>query len=152
MKTIRIISLVLLAVGFISSARCADDQAKKDLALLQGEWSMVSGSADGQPMPDQMAKQMKRVCNGDELTVTMAGQTYLKAKITLDASKSPKTIDYEMTDGLSKDSKQLGIYEVEGDTFKSCFNKPGAERPSDFKPGEGRTVSVWKRVKAGPAF
>jgi uncharacterized protein (TIGR03067 family) len=110
---------------------------------------MVSGSADGQPMPDEMRNQMKRVCKGDETTTTMGGQMFLKAKITIDPSKSPKTIDYEMTDGFTKGKKQLGIYEVDGDTFRSCFAKPGAERPTDFtsKPGDGRTLSVWKREK-----
>jgi uncharacterized protein (TIGR03067 family) len=125
------------------------DAVKKDLAAMQGEWSMVSGSADGQPMPDDQRKRMKRVCKGDETTTTMSGQVYIKAKITLDPLKKPKTIDYDMTDGFTKGKKQLGIYEVEGDTFKACFGKPGAERPTDFtsKPGDGRTLSVWKRDK-----
>ena len=129
----------------------ADEQAvKNDMASLQGEWTMVSGSADGQPMPEEMLKQMKRVCKGDEATTTMAGRIYLKAKITIDPTKEPKTIDYEMIDGFTKGQRQLGIYEVDGDTFKSCFGKPGAERPTDFtsKPGDGRTLSVWKRQKA----
>ena len=110
---------------------------------------MVSGAADGQPMPEETRKQMKRVCKGDQTTTTMGGQMFIKAKITLDPSKKPKTIDYQMTDGLTKGKKQLGIYEVDGDTFKSCFGKPGAERPTDFtsKPGDGRTLSVWKREK-----
>ncbi|HEY2952855.1 MAG TPA: TIGR03067 domain-containing protein [Verrucomicrobiae bacterium] len=144
-------ALLIGLVAIILSPAWAEDSeaAKKDLALLQGQWSMVSGSADGQPMPDEMRKQMKRVCKGDETTTTMAGQIYIKAKITLDPSKKPKTIDYEMTDGFTKGKTQLGIYEVDGDTFKSCFAKPGAERPTDFtsKPGDGRTLSVWKREK-----
>ena len=100
-------------------------------------------------MPDAMRKQMKRVCKGDEITTTMSGQLFIQAKITLDPSKKPKTIDYQMTGGYTKGQKQLGIYEVDGDTFKSCFSKPGAERPTDFttKPDDGRTVSVWKREK-----
>src|SRR6185503_2021795 len=110
---------------------------KKDLALLQGEWSMVSGAADGQPMPEESRKLMKRICKGDEATTTMGGRIFLKAKITIDPSKKPKTIDYQMTDGFTKGQRQLGIYEVEGDTFKACFGRPGAERPTDFtsKPG-----------------
>ena len=115
---------------------------------------MVSGSADGQPMPDAIRKQMKRIGTGDEVTVLMARQIYIKAKITVDPSKTPKTIDYQMTGGFTKGKTQLGIYELDGDTFKSCFGKPGAERPTDFttKPGDGRTFSVWKREKpAAPA-
>src|SRR5690349_20333496 len=142
MKTIRIAFLIGLAAMFISSTRAEENAAvKKDLALMQGEWSMVSGSADGQAMPDGTRKQMKRVCKGDETTTTMNGRIFIKAKITLDPSKNPKTIDYDMTDGFTKGKKQHGIYEVDGDTFKSCFSKPGAERPVDFtsKPGDGHT-------------
>src|SRR5213593_2388924 len=149
-KTIRIACLIALAAVTISPVSAEDNETvKKDMAQLQGEWSMVSGSADGQTMPDQMLKQMKRICKRDETTTTMAGQLYFKAKITIDPSKKPKTIDYQMTDGFTKGKKQLGIYEVDGDTFRSCFGKPGAERPTDFtsKPGDGRTLSVWKRNK-----
>ena len=150
MKTFRNALLVGLAAFVISQARAGDaEAAKKDLAQLQGEWFMVSGYADGQPMPDAMRKQMKRVCTGDETTVTLAGQVYLKAKIAIDPSKTPKTIDYQMTGGFTKGKTQLGIYELDGDTFKACFGKPGAERPADFtsKPGDGHTLSVWQREK-----
>ena len=150
MKTIRNAFLIGLACAAISLAAAEDNPAtKKDMAQLQGEWSMVSGSADGQPMPEEMRKQMKRVCKGDEITVTTGGQIFLKAKVSIDPSKKPKTIDYEMTGGFTKGKKQLGIYELDGDTFKSCFGAPGAERPKDFtsQPGDIRTSSVWKREK-----
>jgi uncharacterized protein (TIGR03067 family) len=125
------------------------DAIKKEIAGLQGEWSMVSGSADGQPMPEEMLKQMKRVCKRDEVTTTMGGQVFFTAKITIDPSIKPKTIDYQMIEGFTKGKKQLGIYELDGDTFKSCFGAPESERPADFtsKPGDGRTLSVWKRQK-----
>ena len=152
MLTIRRQLAIAFAATLISLVRAEENEGvKKDLAQLQGEWSMASGFADGQPMPEPMIKQMKRICKGDETTTLMAGQLYFKAKITIDPSKSPKTIDYEMTEGFTKGKRQLGIYEVDGDSFKSCFAKPGAERPTDFtsKPGDGRTLSVWKREKAG---
>jgi len=143
---------IALLIGFtllnLAPIRAEESKAaKKDLAALQGEWSMVSGSADGQPMPDEMRKQMKRVCKGDETTTTMSGQVFFKAKITIDPSKKPKTIDYQMTEGFTKGKTQLGIYELEGDTFKSCFAKPGADRPTDFTSKTGLTLSTWKRDK-----
>src|SRR6266850_5481117 len=149
MKLIQKLLLIALATLTISLVRAADDEAvKKDLAQLQGEWAMVSASADGQSMSEDMLKQMKRVCKGDEITVTMGDQVFLKAKITIDPSKKPKTIDYDMTEGFSKGKKQLGIYELNGDTFKACFNSAGAERPTEFKAGDGLTLSEWKRKKS----
>ena len=155
MKPIQIAVVAALTALTIPIVSAAENEAvRKDMALLQGEWSMVSGSADGQSLPDDMRKQMKRVCKGDETRTTMGDQTFMKARITIDPSKKPKTIDYDVTDGFTKGQKQLGIYEVDGDTFKSCFGKPGAERPTNFtsKPGDGRTLSLWKREKqAAPA-
>jgi uncharacterized protein (TIGR03067 family) len=150
MKTLHIALMIGLAFAAFTPIRADEaDQIKKDMAGLQGEWSMVSASADGQSMPDEMMKQMKRVCVGDEATTTMGGQVFLKAKITIDPLKKPKTIDYQMTGGFTKGEKQFGIYELDGDTFKSCFGAPGAQRPADFttKPGDQRTLSVWKRQR-----
>src|SRR5207248_4045578 len=133
MKTLKPILFLALTIVLTTSGFAQQSEAaKKDMAALQGEWSMVSGSADGQPMPEDILKQMKRVCKGDEVTVTMGTQTFLKAKITIDPSSKPKTIDYDMTDGFSKGKKQLGIYELDGDSFKACFAAPGGERPTDF--------------------
>ncbi len=150
MKTLQRSLVIGLAVAaFIPAWADEADPVKKDMAGLQGEWSMVSGSADGQPMPDEMLKQMKRVCVGDEATITMGGQVFIKAKITINPSKKPKTIDYQMTGGFTSGKKQLGIYELDGDMFRSCFSAPGGERPTDFtsKPGYQHTSSVWKRQK-----
>jgi len=150
MKTIRNTFLTGLAAVLISSSPAADSPAvQKDMAQLQGDWSMVSGSADGQPMPDAMLSQARRVCKGDEITVMIGAQTMMKAKITIDPSKNPKTIDYEVIGGPNKGKRQLGIYELDGEKFKSCFGAPGDERPMDFtsKSGDRRTSSVWKREK-----
>ena len=148
MKETRITIFIGLAALAIFSASAADDSsAKTDMAKLQGSWSMVSGSADGQEVPKDMLADSKRVCKEDETTVTVGGQLIMKAKFSLDASKNPKTIDYDVTDGPTKGKKHLGIYELNGNIVKFCFGAPGAERPTNFtsKPGEHRTCSVWKR-------
>jgi uncharacterized protein (TIGR03067 family) len=150
MRTIPIALLLGLAVLTISPARAEDNPAiKKDMAQLQGEWSMVSGTADGQPMPDALLGSCRRICKDDGITVLVGGQLMMKAKISIDPSKKPRTIDYEVTGGPNKGKRQLGIYELDGDTFKSCFGAPGDERPADFasKSGDRRTSSVWKRTK-----
>ena len=150
MKTLSTAFLIVSAAMAMSSAWTEDSEAvKKDRIQLQGEWSMVSGSADGSAMPDAMRESAKRVCKEDETTVTVGGLLFMKAKFTIDPSRKPKTIDYEMIDGPTKGKKQFGIYEIDGDKVKFCFGSPGSERPPDFtsKPGDGRTLSVWKRKK-----
>ncbi|MDB6109151.1 MAG: hypothetical protein JWR69_901, partial [Pedosphaera sp.] len=107
------------------------------------------GARDGQPFSADFMKDSKRVAKGDETTVTIQGQLFMKAKFTLDPSKNPKTIDYSVTGGPYEGRTQLGIYELDGDQVKYCFSSPGKPRPTDFttKPHDGRTSTVWKREK-----
>ena len=148
MKKIRSAWLVgFVTVGILSALAGDDSAVKKDMAQLQGEWSNISIERDGQSFPG--GKDSKRVAKGNETTVTINGQLFMKAKFTLDPSKQPKAIDYEVTGGPYTGKRQLGIYELEGDTVKFCFAIPGKDRPTEFqsRPDDGRTVSVWKRVK-----
>jgi len=116
---------------------------------LDGEWSMVSGSANGSELPESMLRTGKRVAKNGETTVSLNGRLFFKAKYTIDASKKPAAIDYDMTEGPTKGQKQAGIYKLDGDTVTFCFASPGAGRPTEFssKPGSGWTLSVWKREK-----
>ncbi len=136
---------VCLLVGADKDA----DAVKKDLAQLEGEWSMVSGEIDTMALPDEYLKNAKRVSKGDETTVTFGKMLFMKAKYTIDPTKKPKTINYIMTDGPTKGKTQLGIYELDGEKVKFCFAAPGKDRPKEFKTSEGseRVLSVWKREK-----
>ncbi len=100
-------------------------------------------------MPEVMAKTMRRVVKDNETSVTMGGQAYFKATMTLDPTKAPRTMDYAMTEGPTKGKTQLGIYEWEDGALRFIFASPGQDRPTDFttKANDGRTFSVWKRVK-----
>jgi uncharacterized protein (TIGR03067 family) len=140
--------VALTAAAFLAGADAPPDTAKAEMARLEGEWSMVSGEIDGQPMPEDYRKGAKRVARGGETAVTIGGRVFLKARYAVDPSKAPKAIDYAMTDGPTKGKTQLGIYEWDGDTVKFCFAAPGRDRPADFtsKAGSGRTLSVWKRI------
>jgi uncharacterized protein (TIGR03067 family) len=144
----RIISPVVVVIVLAGSVAAQDD-TKKEMAKLEGEWSMVSGNASGQSLPEEAVKSGKRVCKDGETTITISGKVYFKAKVTIDPTQKPKAIDYEMREGPTKGKTHLGIYELDGDTVKFCFAAPGKDRPTDFtaKEGSERTLSVWKRDK-----
>ena len=153
MKTIRNMLLIGLTALAVASAWAEDNKVvERDKAQLQGEWTLVSGERGGQAFSADYMKNSKRVAKGDETTVTIQGQLFMKARFTLDPSKSPKTIDYSVTDGLYAGNTQLGIYELDGDKVKYCFSVHGKERPTNFttKPEDGRTLSVWKREQKQP--
>jgi uncharacterized protein (TIGR03067 family) len=150
MRAIRIALLIGLAALTVPTTWAQDNEAAtKDKAQLQGEWSMVSGERDGQAFPADFMQHSKRVAKGDEITVTIQGQLFMKAKFSLDPAKTPRAIDYSVTGGSYAGKAQLGIYQLDGDTVKFCFSIPGKERPTAFstKPNDGCTLSVWKRTK-----
>jgi uncharacterized protein (TIGR03067 family) len=139
----------VIAVLVLAGADSAQDAVKKEMAHLEGEWSMVSGEANGLSMPKETVQSGKRVAKDGETTITFGGQVYFKARFSIDPAKKPRAIDYTMTEGPTKGKTHLGIYELDGDTVKFCFAAPGGERPTDFtaKEGSQRTLSVWKRDK-----
>jgi uncharacterized protein (TIGR03067 family) len=136
------------ALCLLVAADEPQEAAKKELAKMQGEWSMVSGERDGQEFGKDIVDGAKRMVKGDQVTITVNEQVFLKARITIDPTKKPRTIDYTPTEGDNKGQTMKGIYELTGDTAKFCTAQPGAERPTDFtaKEGSGRTLSVWKKV------
>jgi uncharacterized protein (TIGR03067 family) len=143
------LTVSFLAILVLVCTSGAQDALKKDMAQLEGEWSMVSGEANGQPMPEEYLKTGRRTAKDGETIVRIAGQILFKAKFTIDPTKKPKAIDYAMTEGPSKGKTHLGIYELDGDTVKFCFGAPGADRPTEFaaKEGSQQVLSVWKRAK-----
>src|SRR4051812_44031619 len=96
--TFSMIAVMLL----LGAAGAAPDAADNDMARLEGQWSMLSGLADGQPMPEQMVKTGRRVAKDGQTTITFGEQLYFKAKFTIDATKKPRTIDYDMIEGPTK--------------------------------------------------
>jgi uncharacterized protein (TIGR03067 family) len=144
----------LLLVGLAGPGLALVAQApapeQSDSARLQGNWSMISSAADGFALPPDYVRSMKRVFAGTEVSVTMGQQLFFRATVVLDATRSPKTIDYHMTGGPTAGMVQLGIYLIVGDTVRFCFGAPHAARPTDFATAQGdsRTLSTW--VRANP--
>ena len=138
---------ILLALTGLSATLVAQSPspASSDSARLQGAWVMLAGAANGYTLPEAYVKNMKRVLTGNELTVTMGEQLFFKATIVLDPTKSPRTIDYHMTEGPTAGAVQLGIYAISRDTVRFCFGAPDTPRPDEFTSasGDGRTVSTW---------
>lgn len=149
-RTILVAGLLAVPIGLAT----AQDNTKMnpELQPLQGDWSMTSGTTDGFPIPPTIRASCRRVCKGDHVTVTAAGQVILNSRISVDSTSTPRTIDYELLEGPDKEKKRLGIYLVKDDMFLSCFGAPGRERPNDFSssPGDRRVLSEWKREGAAP--
>ena len=119
----------------------------KPVPELEGEWSMVSGKLSGESIDKRMLKSGRRVVEGCETSVFFGPQLYAKAKVTVEKTQAPFSIDYYNTAGPSAGQKQLGIYELKNGTLTLCLAPTGGARPEKFDstPGDGKTFVVWRR-------
>ena len=129
----------------------ADDKADvdKELKKFHGVWTFASVEAGGKKAPADDLKGLTVTFAGDKYTVKKGDEVIQVGTQKLDPSKSPKTIDVKLIEGLNKGAVMLGIYEINGDTLKVCFDESGKKRPTEFQSpaGSATFVNVHKRVK-----
>jgi uncharacterized protein (TIGR03067 family) len=138
--------MVLTVVALLGADAPKADAVKAELKKFEGTWKLVSADLDGNEAKPEDVKAYSLVVVRDEFTLKFGTETH-KGKFKIDPAKKPKAIDVDFTEGTLKGSKVLGVYEMEGDTRKSCFADPGADRPSDFTGGKGKYLWKWKREK-----
>ena len=145
---VSLLCTLALAVSNKIGAR-ADDKTdvEKELKKFQGTWTFESVEAGGKTLPNADFKGMTVTFELDKYTVKMGDEVIQVATPKLDPSKSPKTIDVSVTKGIDKGATIRGIYEINGDTLKVCFDREG-KRPTEFKSTPGsRVLVVHKRLK-----
>jgi uncharacterized protein (TIGR03067 family) len=144
----RVHILSLLALGlFVTVGFVRSDDAKK--AKFDGVWKLVKGEQNGEDIPDEALKTGKMEIKGEMFTFKLA-EFEGEGKLKIDLSKTPPTVDAEMTGGQAAGQTYPGIMEVvDEDSIKQCYADPGQDRPTKFttKEGSGRFVFVWKREK-----
>jgi uncharacterized protein (TIGR03067 family) len=148
------LAALFCVVGFAALGRSgtpADDRAEleKEVRKFQGTWTFESSETGGRALSAEDLKGLILTFEGDKHTVKKGDEVIQVGTQKLDPSRSPKTIDVTMTEGPSKGTLMLGIYELDGDTLKVCFDPEGKKRPTEFKSAAGSQnfVNVHKRVK-----
>lgn len=125
-----------------------EDAAQKELKKLEGAWLVTAFSLHGQQMSAEQLQQMRMSYQfkGDKCTVKQ-GELLKEdeATIKLDPTKQPKTIDVTKTVGDGKGQKLQGIYELNDDTLRICYQAGGNNRPTEFS--DKAIVITMKRVK-----
>src|SRR5262245_42962768 len=126
------------AVGFAAAGgtgALADEKADldKELKRFQGAWTIESSVTGGMAIPADQLKEFIVTFEGDKHTLKVGDKVFQVGTQKLDPSKSPKTIDVTLTEGPNKGAVMLGIYEIDGDTLKACFDPTGKTRPTEFK-------------------
>jgi uncharacterized protein (TIGR03067 family) len=139
MKTRIAIGLVVALLGTTSAGE------KSDRDKLQGTWEFVSMELDGKKQDQKGTITF----DGDQFTVKIGDTVVQSGTQTLDTSKKPHAVDAKILEGEGKGMTQLGIYEIDGDTMKACFDVMGKKRPTEFKSagGSGTMLVTFKKKK-----
>jgi uncharacterized protein (TIGR03067 family) len=128
----------LATLGFTAFVFADDAANKKDKEKLQGTWQAVSGEREGKDDPE--AAQHSLVFDGEKFMIKRGDQVFVQGTFKIDASKSPKTMDIDITEGPDKikDKTAQAIYALDGDNLTWCVAEPGsAERPEKLATKEG---------------
>jgi uncharacterized protein (TIGR03067 family) len=138
--------MLLSAVGFIA----ADPPTKDDAEALKGNWSAISLTQGGRSAPEDLITKFKTSFDGKSYTNTADGQVVEEGGYTIDGTKTPKTIDFDIRKGEGQGKKQFAIFQIEGDKLTLVVAEPGSpDRPKSLKPEKTDPVIevVMKRAK-----
>ena len=130
------VACVILFVG--AAARTDEAEVQK----LHGKWIVEDFQYNGAPV--ERLKDAIREFKAGKYTLTPKAGDAIEGNLILDATKQPKTIDLDVNGRVLK-----GIYELEGDLLKMCYNLNDEVRPTEFasKPDSGLIVVVHRREK-----
>jgi uncharacterized protein (TIGR03067 family) len=143
--------LLVLTTGLLLASRAP---GPNDLDKLQGTWLTVSLVSDGKTLVDEAVPPppgpvTKLAYGGDRWLVKVGDKTVASGVVRIDPARTPKEIDILDESGLRNDKTKLGIYELDGDTYRYCLAPAGKPRPAEFAspPGSGYSLGVSRREK-----
>lgn len=152
----RPVCLVMITTAMLWTANGIgnDDPPRTDLDRLQGTWLSVSIVSDGKSVLDEKSPPKegpvtKLEYKGDKWLVKAGDKVFASGIVRIDSTRKPKEIDILDESGTKNEKTKLGIYELNGDTYKSCLAPAGKPRPTEFasKEGSGNSLVVSKREK-----
>jgi len=148
--------VLILTIGllFAVSGPGKASPPKDDIDKLQGTWVTVSMVSNGKTLvdentPPKAGPVTKLAYEGNKWMVKVGDKTVASGMTKLDSTKMPKEIDVMDESGIKNEMTKLGIYELDGDTYKYCLAPAGIPRPTEFssKEGSGHSLGLSRREK-----
>ena len=148
--------LLILTTGLLAAAGGPGQESRplSDLDKLRGTWLTVSLVNDGKTLvdektPPKSGPATKLIYDGNKWMIRVGDKTVAGGVFTIDPTKTPKQIDILDETGTKNDKTKLGIYELDGDTYKFCLAPAGKPRPTEFtsQAGSGYSLGVSRREK-----
>jgi RNA polymerase sigma factor (sigma-70 family) len=119
----------------------AEAAAKKELAKLQGVWTVASYEVEGKQLPDKDKRSTLTIARDKWVIMWVEDDENVKAECgvlkIVNPEKSPLAVDFVHLDGRHKGSTVFAIVRVDGDTLKFCYRDRAEDRPTEFKTKAG---------------
>lgn len=141
---IRVITLVVLA-GLCGTSSSAQDPTAEDYRKLEGGWIVVAAEQRGKPFDAIRGGAL--IVEGKTFLLRTAAKNEFKGELKVDASKSPKQLDFIHAQG---GVVWQAIYTVDEETFRLNYVEAGEknQRPTIFATSSDSagTVIVMSRM------
>ena len=121
-----------------------------DLDKLQGTWNIQSLEVEGHQMGSEMLAHARLEIKGSRFTTIGMGAEY-SGTLKLDNSASPARLDMKFTAGPEKGNTNLGIYEMNGNSWRLCLATRGTVRPATFSSTAGDGFALEVLTRGAPA-
>ncbi|HVS35980.1 MAG TPA: sigma-70 family RNA polymerase sigma factor [Gemmataceae bacterium] len=127
-----------------------EDPVAAEMKRLEGTWIPVAYQSGKERVEgaeftkSDLAQEVLTIRDGKYQTKTKEGVDPL-CDIRIDPTKSPKTMDYIVTEGELKGQVARVIYTLDGDRLRICSSFEGNGRPKDFT-ASGAYVLEYRRA------
>jgi uncharacterized protein (TIGR03067 family) len=131
-------------VGTVALLYAGNGEAQEKDPLAD-EWICISTTFRGS---ESREKGFTARFSDGKATFTSTDGKQQSGTYTFDLSKAPATIDLVPGDGPDKGKIRKGIFAVDKQEMKLCFNRDGQVRPTAFssKTGDDNLLFVLQRV------
>ena len=156
--TFMIRSFLVSCVSLSAIAAIAGDEKTDDLKKFQGQWRVLRiDELENNPLPQKELAKMSVEFKGNTFIMENSGRKEQPVAFTIDPTKKPKTIDFVMTEKLSKKGEKKvlekkvtipGIYMLKGKQLTIAYADPGAakpERPKEFRATKASLLMVLEK-------
>ncbi|MGD9724155.1 MAG: TIGR03067 domain-containing protein [Pirellulales bacterium] len=146
--TARIASL--LWVCCLPVGLCAAEPANPALDAMQGTWTVLTFTSNGEEVPASTIVAWKRTVTGKHVVWKDGDLVLVETDFEIDPSKSPMTLDSTIATGDAKGQTMLAIYEFKDDVLRVCFAPPGEPRPVVFSAAAGTDALMYTCQRLKP--
>ena len=143
-----LLTVAVLFSGLVIARGGTPENVNNELAKLNGVWKMVVLQEDGNSPPDEVVKTMRLVLKDDHWTMLVGAKKVGAGTFSVDPARN--IIERTDLEGNDKGKTFHGIYELNGDAFKTCWGPANQElRPTSYasKKGSHCELNVLQRVK-----